>query len=132
MKKENQQKLLKKYSKIFAQYDLPPSQTAMCWGLECGDGWCALIDALCENIQKYIDNSDVEQIVATQVKQKFGALRFYYRPFEKEIDKLIWQAANKSMKTCEHCGATKGVKITITGWRTPLCRKCFKKSMEKK
>jgi hypothetical protein len=46
MKAELQQKLYEKYPKIFVQKDLPMSQTAMCWGIDCGDGWFWLLDNL--------------------------------------------------------------------------------------
>ena len=132
MKKNRQQEIFKKYPKIFAQHSLPPSQTAMCWGLECGDGWMDLIDALCSDIQKYIDsNPEVEQIEATQVKQKFGSLRFYYSAYEQEIDKIIWKACEQSIKTCETCGSTDKVTLT-TGWVSPLCEECMRKYMVKK
>lgn len=125
MKKNAQRKIIEKYPKIFAQYELPPSQTAMCWGLECGEGWYGLIDALCADIQKYIDTSeDVPQIEATQVKQKFGTLRFYYSPYIKEIDKIIWKACEQSEFTCEKCGSTHNVSMT-KGWVSPLCEECM-------
>ena len=44
MKQELQQKLYDTYPKLFIQKDLPPQQTAMCWGICCGDGWYDLID----------------------------------------------------------------------------------------
>ena len=127
MKKTNQKELLNKYKKIFRQYKLPPTQTAMCWGLECGEGWYNLIDNLCFAIQKYIDETGAEQIEATQVKQKFGSLRFYYHPYEVKIDKMIDKAMTESIKTCEDCGDTVGVKISSGVWKTPLCKRCMKK-----
>jgi hypothetical protein len=129
--KVKEKELLKKYSKIFAQYKWPPTKTAMCWGLEFGNGWYNLIDKLCENIQHYIDTHKQEQIQATQVKQKFGGLCFYYRPYNKIVDILIQVAMNDSVKTCETCGSTEDVKLT-KGWVTPLCKKCMKAYLEKK
>lgn len=55
MRQELQQQLFEKYPKIFAQKDLPMSQTAMCWGIACGDGWYNIIDVLCLKIQQKID-----------------------------------------------------------------------------
>ena len=55
MKKVSQEKLFKKYPKIFRQKDLSPTVTAMCWGIETGEGWYGLIDLLCEEIQHMID-----------------------------------------------------------------------------
>src|SRR5210317_1330985 len=50
-----QDRLYQKYPKIFAQKDLDMTQTAMCWGISCGDGWFNIIDNLCSEIQSYID-----------------------------------------------------------------------------
>ena len=38
MKAELQNKLFEKYPKIFGQKDLPMTQTAMCWGIDCEIG----------------------------------------------------------------------------------------------
>lgn len=132
MRKNRQQEIFDKYPKIFAQHSLPPSQTAMCWGLECGDGWLDLIDALCGDIQRYIDNNpEVTQIEATQVKQKFGSLRFYYSYYNKVIDELIWEACSRSAETCEQCGSNNNVTQT-KGWISPLCEDCMYKYMKEK
>ena len=48
--------LCKKYPKIFRDRHAPMTQTCLCWGLECGDGWFFLLDSLCSNIQHRIDN----------------------------------------------------------------------------
>ena len=55
MRKELQDKLYTKYPKLFGQKDLPMSQTAMCWGVECGDGWYNIVDQLCRGIQHHVD-----------------------------------------------------------------------------
>jgi hypothetical protein len=85
--------ILEKYPKIFRQKDLSMQQTCMCWGLECNSGWYPLIDKLCEMLQWDIDNNEYPQIEATQVKEKFGTLRFYYSTLEsKEKHKVfVWK-----------------------------------------
>jgi hypothetical protein len=55
MTPELEKKLIEKYPKIFRQKDLPMTETCMCWGLDCGDGWYKIIDALCKCIQSKID-----------------------------------------------------------------------------
>ena len=60
MNKELQDKLYKKYPKIFGQKDLPMTQTAMCWGISCGDGWYNIIDTLCEQLQNVVDKPHEE------------------------------------------------------------------------
>lgn len=41
---------------------------------------------------------------ASQVKEKFGTLRFYMTSQTPEMDKIIEKACRKSAKTCEECG----------------------------
>jgi hypothetical protein len=49
--------LCAKYPKMFAERNLPMTETCMCWGFTHGDGWFNIIDALCANIQSHIDYS---------------------------------------------------------------------------
>lgn len=197
MKKELDEQLCKKYPKIFRDRHAPMTQTAMCWGFDCGDGWYNIVDALCSNIQNHIENSrsdrlwvlrrnralkraingdiayleryyykgtdqkfidwakdmarkDIEpiptivrwflrthivpiskktkwkvvtllvpsvskvfkkvplaakQVVASQVKEKYGTLRFYTNGNANYVDGLINMAESMSARTCETCGA---------------------------
>jgi hypothetical protein len=47
MKRELDEALCAKYPLIFKDRNADMRTTAMCWGLECGDGWYNLIDVLC-------------------------------------------------------------------------------------
>ena len=47
----------------------------------------------------------VEQVVAIQVKEKFGGLRFYYTGGDDYIRGLENMAESMSYRTCEVCGA---------------------------
>ena len=65
---------------------------------------------------------------ATQVKEKFGTLRFYAdygEDYEDEIEDLIHQAEVRSSKTCEECGQP-GV-TRPGGWIKTLCDDCVGK-----
>jgi len=104
---ELEQKLFAKYPKIFRDANKSPQESCMAFGLEVGDGWYDLIDVLCEALTyTYTTSIEVDeedgkrlgiepytykdgkiiyffkvnppQVVADQVKQKFGTLRFYY------------------------------------------------------
>jgi len=152
MKAELQKKLFDKYPKIFVQKDLPMIQTCMCWGIDCGDGWYWLIDNLCDAIQRHCDSrnkgvrirnkvrtkgeeeylkgTDPEeewQVEATQVKEKFGGLRFYINSGDDEIYGMISFAEHLSYKICEYCGTTKNVKVRSDGWVRTLCNECEEK-----
>jgi hypothetical protein len=47
MRKELDEALCAKYPLIFRDRHENMQVTAMCWGLECGDGWYNIIDTLC-------------------------------------------------------------------------------------
>lgn len=138
MKKELQDKLYKKYPKIFVQKDLSMTQTAMCWGLSCNDGWYRILDILCSQLQFNTDKNNYPQVEATQVKEKYGGLRFYYTILHSdkenkwrerhcgEIDGMISFAEYLSEDTCEDCGTMENVSQT-KGWITTLCKKCMTK-----
>ena len=55
MKAELQKKLFEKYPEIFVQKDYTIQQSAMPFGIECGDGWYNIIDTLCAHIQHEVD-----------------------------------------------------------------------------
>jgi hypothetical protein len=55
MNQDLQNKLYNKYPKIFAQKDLSARETAMCWGISCGDGWFNILDVLCQRLQSLVD-----------------------------------------------------------------------------
>ncbi len=124
MNQELDDLLCKKYPKIFAERYLSEMQTCMCWGFSHADGWFNIIDQLCANIQGHIDwkaknGHVVPQVVAEQVKEKFGTLRFYYRGGDEAIDGMVRMAESMSGVTCEDCGApgTTGGQ----GWIKTLC-----------
>ena len=132
MTDELEKKLFEKYPKIFRQKDLPMSQTAMCWGIECGDGLFWLIDQLCASLQWGIDNPPVingeeisiPQIEAVQVKEKFGGLRFYTNTGTDEQYTVIDFAESLSYHICHECGSTKNVGQTTGSWIITMCKEC--------
>jgi len=102
MKQELDDKLCAKYPYIFAQRNMPMTETCMCWGFECGDGWYDLINSLCYSIQSYLNShTDVPQVVATQVKSKFGGLRFYVEGGNDVTDWMISLTETMSEKIKE-------------------------------
>ena len=138
MREELDNKLCTEYPKIFVNRHGDMKETLMCWGFACGDGWYNILNALCFNIQSYIDwqnerrerllkdnpynhkiPDEVQQVVAVQVKEKFGTLRFYYDGGDDYVDGLVTMAESMSAVTCEICGKpgypSKG------GWIATLC-----------
>jgi hypothetical protein len=61
----------------------------------------------------------LDQVVAIQVKEKFGTLRFYYNGGDDFIDGLERMAESMSAVTCEECG-NPGTRTT-GGWIRTLC-----------
>ena len=59
---------------------------------------------------------------ASQVKEKYGTLRFYMTCETQEMSDLISVACKKSAVTCENCG--KPGKRNKTGWISTLCDSC--------
>lgn len=47
----------------------------------------------------------IPQVVASQVKEKYGGLRFYYSGGDDGIDTMVSFAEMLSERTCETCGA---------------------------
>ena len=118
-------KLIEKYPKILSKLGYT----------ECSDGWYDVIDVLCNQIQSYIDHkvkysemSDEDkealQVVAVQVKTKFGGLRFYSNGGDDITDGMIRMAEGISYRVCEYCAA-KASKKNNLGWIHTACQSCF-------
>ena len=123
MRKELDEELCRKYPKIFINRNKPMTETVMCWGFNCGDGWYNIIDSLCFSIQGYVDwkneRTMFPQVIALQVKQKFGRLMFYVDNADERINGMIEVAEALSILTCERCGSPG--KLVNFGWLATLC-----------
>lgn len=183
MKTELQEKLFSKYPKIFGDRTKPMTETCMCWGLEVGDGWYDLIDVLCEALTytystslqideedgkrlgikpyvypkngetSYYFNVEMPQVKASQVKEKYGTLRFYHylqydEPFlslleskkypelqkivdrfSNYVDGIIHFAEIASGRTCEETGQSGELHSsggTRSGWLKTLSKEFAK------
>jgi len=130
MREELDRKLCEKYPKIFADRYKPMNETAMCWGFECGDGWYKILDSLCRQIQHHVDwrqeqkdkygrGDGCSQVVADQVKEKFGGLRFYYHGGDDVVDGMVRMAESWAANTCETCGESG--RLRGQGWLYTAC-----------
>ena len=124
MKNIKQLELINKYPNLFMDISKPPTETSMCFGLECGNGWYDLIDRTCEKIQRILNGRNLR---FTQIKEKFGSLRIYTQPYIEEIDDIIDKAEDESFEICENCGTTNNVITTNYGWVYTRCNNCLKK-----
>jgi hypothetical protein len=55
MKQELDALLCEKYPKMMVNRNKHMTETCMCWGFECGDGWYNILNQLMGNIQHHID-----------------------------------------------------------------------------
>lgn len=89
----------------------------MCWGFTHSDGWFKIIWQLSLALES-VDS----EIVATQVKEKFGTLRFYTNKWNEDANEYIRLAEELSAITCEECG--KKGKLSSQGWYKVRCAEC--------
>lgn len=129
MKAELEDKLIKAAPHLYADAHEDMTKTAMCWGMECDDGWYRiLLEAsikLENEIKKWL-MSDVDTTWghprASQVKEKYGTLQIYLTHGNDEMFKICDEAEKISAKTCEHCG--KKGKLYSEGWCYTACPDC--------
>jgi hypothetical protein len=126
MTPEQDEKLVKAFPKLYADRHASMKDTCMCWGFSCGDGWFQLIWDLSEKIEKEINKVEEDspelkgKIKASQVKEKFGGLRFYMTQETKEISDLISKAEAASERICDVCGKEGDVR-NKNGWLSCRC-----------
>lgn len=113
MNKENTEKLFEDFPKLYGQDNDLEYHDGMHWGFECGDGWFDLIYELSEQLSK------ISGAQATQVKEKFGTLRFYMYGHSDKIRAFIDKAEVKSANTCDVCGLPG--KLRGDGWLRVRC-----------
>lgn len=77
MKRELEDQLVRQYPKILQECRGDSRKTCMAYGIECSDGWFQLLNVGMKHLQRICQISELE-LVAKQIKQKFGTLRFYY------------------------------------------------------
>jgi hypothetical protein len=92
------------------------------------NGYYNADDRMKETLEQGLKNVRpvIPQVVAEQVKEKFGTLRFYYRGGDDYISGLVSMAESMSAVTCEVCGdpgESRG-----NGWISTLCDKHAKKN----
>jgi hypothetical protein len=74
---------------------------------ECDDGWFALlwqVSAELEILIAALPEQEQGAYAPTNIKEKFGALRFYMTQHTTEMDRVISHAEGQSIHTCEVCG----------------------------
>jgi len=120
--REKYKELIKKYPELFEREKEPSPYSQR--GIECGEGWYDLLNALCHQIQSYTDqtNQPVQPLIQ-QIKEKFGTLRFYISGYNDYVRGLVAMAESMSAHICEECGE-KGV-LHTKAWCKVRCHECY-------
>ena len=116
------EELYEKYPHLFARRALPMSESCLHWGITCGEGWNALIDAMSAELQQAHPEVQYEQI-----KEKFGVMRVYLYGTTKESFDVAYSIVHKfediSATTCETCGSPDAEIVSNAGWLSATCGK---------
>ncbi len=130
MSPELDAKLCAAFPLLYADRNKPMRETCMCWGFEHGDGWFSIIWDLSEKLERMIaalDPADFPEGYglprASQVKEKYGTLRFYMTASTDEMEDAIREAEKLSARTCERCGAPGSLRGR--GWLSTRCDSCW-------
>ena len=126
-----------------------------CWA--CGEGWDPILEKLSYQLEslnvRYGEKWGIK-VVAAQVKEKYGTLRFYFHCWsetleeltrEREVmlhyvqdlaDEYVRKAEKECYDVCEYCGEpigdAKHPRCMTLGWIKYLCRKCVLKQYDGK
>ena len=123
------------------------------WSIDVRQGWYLIVyelSAKIENlVQKYRDEGKFimpevyskrldklipereELPLVTQVKEKFGQLRYYTMGMPIEAEEWIKEAEELASRTCEVCGIEEDVTTEeVCGWINTLCPKCMRNERE--
>jgi len=124
MTPEKTKLLFDRHSYIFRGRNLSIRENLMPFGFECDDGWFTLIDELSTTIDRILeqDKSLADCFIVTQVKEKFGTLRFYTSPTPDSIHWVTEFAEAMSAYICESCGNPG--EPNDSGWIKTLCNSC--------
>ena len=98
----------------------------------CGWKTYQWIQKHCNATERYIKSKEPRsQVVALQVKEKFGGLRFYTKGGDAVTQAYIEFAESLSYNICEACGSTKDVTAS-QGWITIRCAECRAKDAKQR
>jgi hypothetical protein len=86
-----------------------------------GPGWGSILTRLYAQLP--------QKVIVTQVKEKYGSLRFYVGSASELVFRKIQKAEKESETTCEVCG--KPGTIITEGWWKCRCPECDAKERSK-
>jgi hypothetical protein len=125
---------MKKYR--FIKPDPTLQNNLMAFGWECDKGWHPIIEEALDKIEDIINKMPMqdkldfqEHFEILQVKEKLGGLRIYINMHPDEIIKVIEEAQEKALQTCEICGKP-GKMREIHWWYKTTCESCYNKRLK--
>lgn len=74
---------------------------------ECGNGWFDLLWQLSTQLEAFLaelPETERDAYAPTNIKEKFGGLRFYMTRYTPEMERAIRWVEEQSIRTCEQCG----------------------------
>lgn len=122
MDKPLDQHLYETYPELYRDRFGSPTQTLMCWGFECGNGWFPLLDSISTLLTNQCRDQSIASANVIQVKEKFGSLRFYFNGGDAFCEGVVDMAESMSEQLCEICGAP-GEINRLNGWLACYCPK---------
>jgi hypothetical protein len=112
------QRLLQAFPTLYRDHAAPLTGSLMAFGFDCGDGWADLLHDLSQKLTTHAKEAGLD-IVAVQVKEKWGELVVYADGTDDEADRLIEAAREASTRVCEECGAPG--RLYRVGWHQTRC-----------
>ena len=129
MSPEKEEHLVAICPELFPKH--PELTSIYLFGFECGDGWFDLLKELIEQLKAIledrktrVDEDEDFPMTVSQVKEKYGMLRFYMSCSTDPVEEAIEAAERKSGKTCESCGEL-GSMRERNRWYMVRCDQCF-------
>lgn len=118
-------RLFAAFPHLYRGRHLPLTENLMSWGLQCDDGWFDLVYHLSQQITDYAAHTPaVQDMMASEVKEKCGTLRFSVRGADAHIHTLIDAAEAQSWEMCERDGSPGRLRRQPGLWQKTLCDAC--------
>jgi hypothetical protein len=114
-------------------YNRENNKYAIRYEIETPNGWFEPVFNLCKKLEGLISSLppevDRKEFVADQIKEKFGALRFYMDHSTEEMKIAIALANAICKNTCQDCGNDGATLTNINRWYRTLCKDCYEKRL---
>lgn len=109
------------------QYEVDPDYDYKITKLDAmPNGWRnAFGEMMCEEIYNaLVERGGLNEYMITQIKEKFGQLRWYGSPSYKEVERIVDKYSALSENICMFCGKP-DVPMTGDDYTYPLCKNCY-------